>query len=52
MFSAGLVTTIVASPVDVIKTRYMNSPKGKYSGPFDCLRSTVRNNGFQALYRG
>ena len=27
---AGFTATLVASPVDVVKTRYMNSPKGEY----------------------
>ncbi|KAF5284916.1 hypothetical protein FQA39_LY16871 [Lamprigera yunnana] len=33
---AGFCTTVVASPIDVVKTRYMNSPKGHYSSAIDC----------------
>jgi len=35
---AGLITTTVSSPMDVIKTRLMNESGGsKYSGTFDCM---------------
>lgn len=54
-FSAGLVAVCMSSPADVIKSRVMNQPfdaKGRgelYSGTLDCLRSTVREEGFAAL---
>lgn len=50
-FVSGLVTTTATSPVDVIKTRIMNS-KGQYSGPIDCLAKLLRNEGPRALFRG
>jgi len=49
---AGVTATLLASPVDVVKTRFMNSPQGKYSGAFDCAVRTARKEGFFAFYRG
>lgn len=51
-FGAGFVTTVVASPVDVIKTRYMNSPPGAYAGIFDCAAKMFSQEGFSAFYKG
>ena len=49
---AGVSATIVASPVDVIKTRFMNSAPGVYSSALECARLTVSREGLPALYRG
>jgi len=49
---AGVTATLLASPVDVVKTRYMNSAKGKYTGAFDCAVRTARKEGFFAFYKG
>eukprot|EP00088_Acartia_fossae_P010687 TRINITY_DN15344_c0_g1_i2.p1 TRINITY_DN15344_c0_g1~~TRINITY_DN15344_c0_g1_i2.p1 ORF type:complete len:313 (+),score=50.30 TRINITY_DN15344_c0_g1_i2:249-1187(+) len=49
---AGITATLLASPVDVIKTRYMNSPRGKYSGVLQCVVSTARKEGPLAFYKG
>ncbi|XP_075215335.1 dicarboxylate carrier UCP2-like [Lycorma delicatula] len=48
---AGLCATFVASPVDVIKTRYMNSPKGTYRSALDCAIKTCKE-GIGAFYKG
>lgn len=48
---AGLTACIVGSPVDVLKTRIMNAPKGMYSGPLDCLAKTMQE-GPSAFYKG
>ena len=40
------------SPVDVLKTRVMNAPKGKYSSPVDCLVQTFKTEGPRAFYKG
>uniref|UniRef100_A0A8C3TMI7 UCP3 protein n=1 Tax=Catharus ustulatus TaxID=91951 RepID=A0A8C3TMI7_CATUS len=40
-FGAGFCATVVASPVDVVKTRYMNASPGQYS-----------NDGPAGLYKG
>ena len=34
---AGFTATLVASPVDVVKTRYMNSPRGEYRSVHTCI---------------
>jgi len=49
---AGVTATLVASPVDVVKTRFMNSPSGKYRGALHCAISTARSEGFLAFYKG
>jgi len=49
---AGVTATILANPVDVIKTRYMNSPRGKYTGVLNCVTSTARKEGVKAFYKG
>jgi len=51
-FIAGFATTVAASPIDVVKTRYMNSPKGQYSGALDCAFRMHRQEGFVAFYKG
>ncbi|XP_065561954.1 dicarboxylate carrier SLC25A8-like [Artemia franciscana] len=50
--AAGFCTTVVASPVDVIKTRYMNSPNGKYRNAMDCTIKTAMKEGPLAFYKG
>ncbi|XP_018333477.1 mitochondrial uncoupling protein 2 [Agrilus planipennis] len=49
---AGFCTTIVASPVDVVKTRYMNSTKNQYKGAIDCAVSMFVNEGAKSFYKG
>ena len=50
---AGFVTAFVVSPVDVLKTRIMNSKKGaKYSGIVDCIVKTHREEGLGSFYKG
>ncbi|XP_069747934.1 dicarboxylate carrier UCP2-like isoform X2 [Narcine bancroftii] len=49
---AGFCTTIVASPVDVVKTRYMNSTRGQYSSAINCSLTMLRKEGLTAFYKG
>lgn len=49
---AGFAATVVASPVDVVKTRYMNSPRGQYRGAIDCAIKMGRKEGASAFYKG
>jgi len=49
---AGFMTTLVASPIDVVKTRYMNSPKGMYAGAIDCTIRMAKKEGPAAFYKG
>lgn len=50
--AAGLCTTIAASPVDVVKTRYMNSAPGEYKSALDAASRMFINEGPQAFYKG
>lgn len=49
---SGIITSFVVSPVDVVKTRYMNAPPGKYKSAFGCAGSTLMQEGFLAFYKG
>lgn len=51
-FAAGFCTTLVASPVDVVKTRYMNSEPGHYRGALNCALSMLVNEGPTSFYKG
>jgi len=57
-FIAGFVATSIASPFDIVRTRYMTQPKdasGKplvYTGTLDCIVKTVRHEGLLAIYKG
>lgn len=61
--AAGVVGTTAIFPVDMVKTRLQATGKGdsglggtggvRYSGPIDCIRKIVTNEGGpRALYRG
>lgn len=49
---AGFATTVAASPIDVVKTRYMNSKPGQYRGAIDCAIQMGRSEGASAFYKG
>jgi len=49
--SAGFIAVVFASPVDVIKTRVMNSPE-KYGGAISCFFKTLKIEGPLAFYGG
>ncbi|XP_063287951.1 dicarboxylate carrier SLC25A8 [Pelobates fuscus] len=51
-FGAGFCTTVIASPVDVVKTRYMNSAKGQYESALKCALTMFRKEGPRAFYKG
>lgn len=51
-FGAGFCATCVASPVDVVKTRYMNSASGVYRGALHCATSMLRERGLLTFYKG
>ncbi|XP_034173499.1 dicarboxylate carrier UCP2 [Osmia lignaria lignaria] len=50
--TAGLCTTLAASPVDVVKTRYMNSAPGEYKGVKECAVRMIKEEGLAAFYKG
>lgn len=51
-FGAGLVSTVIASPVDVVKTRYMNSALGQYRSVLSCAVTMMTKEGTLAFYKG
>ncbi|MEQ2305721.1 Mitochondrial uncoupling protein 2 [Ameca splendens] len=51
-FGAGFVTTVIASPVDVVKTRYMNSPPDQYRSAINCAWTMLTKEGPSAFYKG
>ncbi|XP_068122729.1 putative mitochondrial transporter UCP3 isoform X2 [Hyperolius riggenbachi] len=51
-FGAGFCATVVASPVDVVKTRYMNSTAGRYKNAINCAFTMVVKEGSAAFYKG
>ncbi|XP_063162065.1 putative mitochondrial transporter UCP3 [Candoia aspera] len=51
-FGAGFCATVVASPVDVVKTRYMNSCAGQYKNALNCMLTMVVKEGPNAFYKG
>ncbi|XP_064414087.1 mitochondrial uncoupling protein 2 [Latimeria chalumnae] len=51
-FGAGFCTTIIASPVDVVKTRYMNSSSGQYGSALNCAITMLTKEGPSAFYKG
>jgi len=50
--AAGFVTTIIASPIDVVKTRFMNSGPGEYKHPIQCAVKMLKENGPTGFYKG
>lgn len=53
--AAGLTEILLFHPLDVVKTRLQSQTKGSagaYNGIADCVRTTIRNEGFPALYKG
>ncbi|NXL50823.1 UCP3 protein, partial [Podilymbus podiceps] len=51
-FGAGFCATVVASPVDVVKTRYMNAGPGQYRNVLSCLLALLMQDGLAGLYKG
>lgn len=53
---SGMVSAVVSTPLDVVKTRLVNQSAKTtgilYTGMIDCAIKTVRNEGFLALYKG
>ncbi|XP_072744149.1 mitochondrial basic amino acids transporter [Anoplolepis gracilipes] len=49
---AGTASWIISYPVDVIKSRIQAESSNRYSGALDCLKKSVRAEGYSCLYRG
>lgn len=42
---AGFVAVVVSSPIDVVKTRYVNSTPGQYPGVLNCAYAIYSSSG-------
>nr|XP_004655890.1 mitochondrial brown fat uncoupling protein 1 [Jaculus jaculus] len=49
---AGFCTTFLASPADVVKTRYINSPAGQYHSVPSCAMAMLQKEGPTAFFKG
>lgn len=49
---AGIANWLVAVPPDVVKSRFQNAPKGKYSGGGAVLRELIATEGLSSMYKG
>ncbi|XP_058522814.1 mitochondrial brown fat uncoupling protein 1 isoform X2 [Ochotona princeps] len=49
---AGFCTTLLSSPVDVVKTRFINSPQGQYTSVPSCAMSMLTKEGPTAFFKG
>ena len=50
LFSSS-IGPLLTSPIDVIKTRFMN-PKYNYKSIFEAFKDILQNEGFNAFYKG
>lgn len=50
--SAALAATTASQPADLIKSRMMSDKDCKFRGTFDCIKYTLRNDGFLGFFRG
>lgn len=50
--ATGLLVALSTAPVDLCRTRIMDSPKGTYRGMVHCAMDTVKNEGALSLYKG
>ncbi|ODQ66593.1 mitochondrial carrier [Nadsonia fulvescens var. elongata DSM 6958] len=49
---SGVAKLAVGHPFDTIKVRLQTAEAGRFNGAFDCVRKTISNEGFRALYKG
>ncbi|KAM9678808.1 LOW QUALITY PROTEIN: mitochondrial brown fat uncoupling protein 1 [Trichechus inunguis] len=49
---AGFCTTVLFSPVDVVKTRFVNSPPGYYTSIPKCAMTVFTKEGLPAFFKG
>ena len=53
--TAGIVGKFIEYPFDTVKVRLQSQPDGvplRYTGPLDCFKQSLRQDGFAGLYRG
>lgn len=49
---AGTASWVISYPIDVIKSRIQAESGNRYSGALDCLKKSVRAEGYSCLFRG
>ncbi|XP_006872279.1 PREDICTED: mitochondrial brown fat uncoupling protein 1 [Chrysochloris asiatica] len=49
---AGFCATVLSSPADVVKTRFINSPQGYYSSVPNCAMTMLTKEGVPAFFKG
>jgi len=49
---AGVASWVISYPVDVVKSRIQAESSNRYSGILDCLKKSVRAEGYKCLFRG
>ncbi|XP_008053097.1 mitochondrial brown fat uncoupling protein 1 [Carlito syrichta] len=49
---AGFCTTLLSSPADVVKTRFINSTPGQYTSVPSCAMTMLTNEGPTAFFKG
>lgn len=52
---AGIAGKYIEYPFDTVKVRLQSQPDNqplRYKGPLDCIRQSIRQDGFLGLYRG
>lgn len=49
---AGFVCSVTSAPIDTVKVRVMNAPKGQNATAFSVIGDIVRNEGPLAFYKG
>jgi len=49
---AGTASWVISYPIDVIKSRIQAESNNRYSGALDCLKKSIRAEGYSCLYRG
>jgi ornithine carrier protein len=52
---AGVVGKVIEFPFDTVKVRLQSQPDHvplQYNGPIDCLKQSLRQDGFPGIYRG
>jgi hypothetical protein len=53
--AAGIVGKFIEYPFDTVKVRLQSQPDGlplRYTGPLDCFKQSLKQDGFAGLYRG
>jgi len=53
--AGGIVGKYIEYPFDTVKVRLQSQPDHlplRYTGPLDCFKQSLRNEGFSGLYRG